>query len=456
MSTTATIPVFDPQGVLRDVPQDQLKAAVDAGGKPSVRFQAPDGKIRYVPANMTADAVKAGGKMLPIEQQDIQQPGLWHAIASDAVGFAKSILNAGPEMANGDQMHEDAAYQQKLINEGHSAPYRALMSLTPNGMRESAESGDVGGVAGHTVVPAAAAASPLAAEGMSRAAGSVSAKVSPVTKAAVGAAPDAVAAAVKKLPVSVIRNVPWIGDVLNDMYKAGAEAYRNAKPPADKGAPLPETPPTEVLQASSLARGPQPVVDPAQGLGKIPARYTPPASESAAKSVAIPPKIKPSVVEQQLEESLGGQKLVPGVPLRNQAAAQAAEAASKLPAGFKPVESAAIKGYKYDPDKLEFESITQGGQHYIHGDVTPEQVEKFEASDSKGKAWSELRNAPGVTPVAKVINGKRISTIPVRRIDPEEEAASEPPSKKPPATAEDLSAILQESLKQARAKRAGQ
>jgi hypothetical protein len=150
MSTSTVVPIFDPQGVLRDVPPEQMADAVKAGGMPSVRFQAPDGKVRFVPANQIQDAVQHGGKMLPIEQQDVQHPGFWSALIDDVKSLGKSLLNAGPEMATGDQIHQDAEYQQKLINEGRSLPYRALMSLTPNGMRESAESGDVGGVAGHT------------------------------------------------------------------------------------------------------------------------------------------------------------------------------------------------------------------------------------------------------------------------------------------------------------------
>jgi len=90
-----------------------------------------------------------------------------------------------------------------------------------------------------------------------------------------------------------------------------------------------------------------------------------------------------------------------------------------LPEGFTPAvsrgteSSAALKGYKYDPETREFESITQGGQHYVYGDVDPEVAAKFEAASSKGKAWGQLRNAPGVTRVATIINGKRIPFKPL-------------------------------------------
>jgi hypothetical protein len=249
---------------------------------------------------------------------------------------------------------------------------------------------------------------------------------SPTARAVVSAAPDAVAAAVKKLPSSVIRNIPWIGDVLHDMYQAGAEAYRKA-----------QTPPAEVSQASSLARGPQPVVDPAQGLGSIPVK--PGAAGSVAQSVAAPaPKITPKVMEQQLGKALGAQELKPNVPLRDQLSAKAPEA-PKLPEGFTPVDSSALRGYKYDPATKEFETITQGGQRYIHGDVSPEAVQSFMDAESKGKAWQGIRNDG--TLVAKVVNGKRVAVKPTS-------AASAGPE------SSDLASQLQQSVENVKAHKA--
>jgi hypothetical protein len=259
-------------------------------------------------------------------------------------------------------------------------------------------------------------------------------EASPTARAALSAAPDAVSAAVKKLPVSVIRNVPWIGDVLHDMYQAGAEAYRKAQPPLDKGAPLPAAPAQELLQANSLLRGPKPVVDPAAGLGDIPVK--PGAAGSMAESVAKPP-VKPAVVEQQLKQALGAQDLKPGVPLKDQLRGANAQPKPQLPEGFTPVESTAMKGFKYDPATREFETITQGGQRYVHGDVSPEDAQAFMDAESKGKAWQQIRENPLV---AKVINGKRIATKPT--------ASAEA------APTDDLMPKLQESLKQAQAAKA--
>lgn len=83
MTTPAIIPVFDPQGVLRDIPEDQLNAAVKSGGMPAVKFQAPDKSIRFVPANRTQEAYGAGGSLLPFEQQDVKHPGFWLTLDDD-------------------------------------------------------------------------------------------------------------------------------------------------------------------------------------------------------------------------------------------------------------------------------------------------------------------------------------------------------------------------------------
>jgi hypothetical protein len=270
MSTSTIVPIFDPQGILRDVPREQMVDAVKSGGMPSVRFQAPGGKIRFVPANQIQDAVKHGGKLLPIGEQDVQHPGFWSALIDDAKALGKSVLNSGPEMASGDQMHQDAAYQQNLIGEGRSLPYRALMSLTPNGMRESAESGDVGGVAGHTVVPAAAAASPLAAEASSRLAGSVANTAKgaanatrPVAGSALRGLSDLVSPDVTGLISPRLAHAQRLAGKIADAISVPESKF------VDPGAPLPEAPPAEVLHASSLSRGPQPIVDPAAGLSQI-------------------------------------------------------------------------------------------------------------------------------------------------------------------------------------------
>lgn len=182
------VPIFDPNGIVRDIPYEQMKAALAAGGKPGVRMQAPDGKIRVVPASMTQQAAQAGGKLLPIEEQAAEHPGFWGAVAEDAVpalkgvgmlllgapGQAYSAMRKGLDEINsysdtGKTTEQLQNERQKADNRG--AAYRLLatplaqgVGVNVPGMEASAQAGDQGGVLGHAAVPAAMAAAPLVGE----------------------------------------------------------------------------------------------------------------------------------------------------------------------------------------------------------------------------------------------------------------------------------------------------
>lgn len=147
---------------------------------------------------------------------------------------------------------------------------------------------------------------------------------------------------------------------------------------------------------------------------EVPTEAAPGQSAAEAMPAETPAQVlqkpgTPAELEKALNEALGGKPLQRGVSLRNQGQATGEATAGNLPEGFTPVQSSALKGYKYDPAAREFESITQGGQHYVHGDVSPEDAQAFEAAESKGKAWQQIRNNPLV---AKVVNGERLSVKP--------------------------------------------
>lgn len=253
--STSTVPIFDPQGVARDVPYEQAKDAIAAGGKPGVFMQSPDGKTRVVPASMTQQAVAAGGKVIPFDQQPANDhPGFWNSAAEDALSIPKGIMGMLPPVlaynsivhakenydslqATGKTTEQIADAQRKEA--GHGLAYRVLapgaaqaVGVNLPGMEQSAEQGDVGGVLGHTVVPAATAAAPIVGEAAIAAKRGIQA--SPVGAAMV----DAAGAAAKKLPAAAVRRIPYAGDVVADTYQAGAEAYRNAKNPPKPGTPI--------------------------------------------------------------------------------------------------------------------------------------------------------------------------------------------------------------------------
>ncbi len=52
----ATVPMFDPQGTVRLVPQDQAQNALSSGGKPAVKMLDPQGTARWVPQDQQQNA----------------------------------------------------------------------------------------------------------------------------------------------------------------------------------------------------------------------------------------------------------------------------------------------------------------------------------------------------------------------------------------------------------------
>src|SRR5437899_2542630 len=487
---------------------------------PAVKFQTPekdsDGtpKIRFVPAKRSREAYDAGGKVLPLEQQDVKHPGFWSTLYDDVKGMEQGLQHlADPDpMINPNISHAEkwkmveqqeaaAAAKNAARVKAHGQLYswgasaNEMLGVNVAGEEKSAEEGDVGGVAGHAAaVPAVMAATEGIARGVPAVVGSVkSGALRPVAATALRTAADVVSPEVTGVISPRAAHLQRLAGRLADVL---AQPEKNF---VDPGAPNPATPPREVLQASSLGRGAQPVIDPAAGLSQIPVRQVPPgaagsmvesvaapqATPSAATAPETPTPIRPTsraALGRQLDaaipEAMGVEPpapMKPGVSLKNQIKADI-QAQTPLPKGFTPVEgSSAIKGYKYNGAQQEMETITQNGQHYIHGGVDPDQAATFEATDSKGTAWNDLRKAPGVVRVAKVINGQRVAFSPSAgsrsmMIDPEtgqpelasiveakqaaaKTAASKTATPKPPtaAAADDLTSILQESLKAVKA-----
>lgn len=230
-----------------------------------------------------------------------------------------------------------------------------------------------------------------------------------------------------------------------------------------------------------------------------PAETNPTPAET--KAPASETKITPAAVESQVNDALGNQaqrqareQLGPTATLKQisdraqqiKAAANtktSGASASAIPEGFTPTDSSVLRAYKYNPKAREFESITNSGQHYVHGDVSPEQAQAFEAADSKGKTWNQLRSQSPL--VAKVLNGERVAVNPASMIEsgddviPKSEAGMQRTVVTDPATGrpefsdvlaaktatgsgsatsggEDLTPLLQQSLDNAKAAKAAQ
>lgn len=155
-------------------------------------------------------------------------------------------------------------------------------------------------------------------------------------------------------------------------------------------------------------------------------RVNPPQKPQISKpKVADEP---PNKLGSLLNDSLGGEPLKPNIPLRLQ------RGGSSLPQDFTPADSSAVRGYKYDPQAKEMSVISKDGSHHIYGDVSPEQAQSFAKNPSTGAAWKELRDSSSAK-VAKVVEGKRVSVRPPRSLGS--------------ASPDDLTPILEESLRRA-------
>jgi hypothetical protein len=405
-----TVPMIfdgDSSGQARDIPFEQMRDAMQNGGKLGVyvKFKDdPSGKNRVVPSDQVKDAVQNGGTIVPIEDQAVQHPGFWASMGADLGGMAKGLWHGATDPLTDThedlvrKLHEeqasDAAAQNSPERQAHGSLYRNVtvplaqaVGVNVPGMEQSAAEGDVAGVYGHAAAPIAAAAVAKGVEGTTGA-------LSEAADTAAGQGAKAgLKAAAKKLPVAMVRRIPYVGDVAADVYKAASDAA------SDAGSERPPSAPGYERYAPNTAAPAQPGPDQAPP-APAPAAQAQPAPAAAPPAAA--PKANPAVLEQQLNDALGGKPLQPGVSLRNQASAPKAT----LPEGFTPVESSSLlKGYKYSPDTQEFDAVLQNGQRFRHGEVTPEQFQAFEETDSKGKAWNDLRDAPGVTPLGKVNAG---------------------------------------------------
>lgn len=249
----------------------------------------------------------------------------------------------------------------------------------------------------------------------------------------------------------------------NATPQSALDRLRNQPLPAEQPDYAPERPNVERIspQASKVA---QPAATAAPAAEEPAATPTAVAPAAAAPS-AIPKKFAPLTdLEKQINDALGGKPLQRGVSLRNQGKANA------LPQGFTPVDSSALKGYKYDPASQEFSSVTNNGQIYTHAEVTPEEVKAFEDADSQGKAWNTIRQ----NHVLVKQNGLPVKPSGARSVmvDPEtgrpefsdvldakqaaKQTASQTAKKKrqsAPESDDDLTAILMQSLAKVRAQK---
>jgi hypothetical protein len=94
-------PIFDSNGVLRNIPQDSVAQALAAGGKPAVEMIDPQGVHRYVPQDTVSLAKENGGKLA--------NPGFWDSMADKTAEIVKGQVKSW--LSGGGSTSQDSSFQ---------------------------------------------------------------------------------------------------------------------------------------------------------------------------------------------------------------------------------------------------------------------------------------------------------------------------------------------------------
>lgn len=285
MSTTGTIPILGMDQQVHSIPQDQLGAALSAGGRPVATVRDPQGQMRYIPADQVQSAQSAGGTVISRapqgEELQFLQQNSGHGWVSRSPNFPnreEGIYPVGPgnEWRNdpNSPMAQNSQFPVDLHLGLHTyqGAKAGLMAATAPLALEATIPQVVGGLAG-------GAAGSYAGQKIAQATGA-------------GPVGQEVAGDVGGLAGGLLG--------MNRATEFASNVRAGLTPPAYPGAPLPSAPSPELLQARGLTRGGNvPPPEPSAALGQVGIRNqtaVPPVSAqpnpqpnpSAAAAAAIP------------------------------------------------------------------------------------------------------------------------------------------------------------------------
>jgi hypothetical protein len=184
---------------------------------------------------------------------------------------------------------------------------------------------------------------------------------------------------------------------------------------------------------------------------QLPAATAEATAETPTTTSAAPKPATSSLVSDLLNRGLGNEpppKPIPGKPIymRPSPLKSPAPEASPVPEVMTPVQSSGMRAYSYDEPSKTFAAQWPDGSIHKYGEVTPEEVQDFEASDSKGRALLKLKNNH-VHVAANYGHGWVNKASAIRSATPEL-ATSAPVPNSP--TSDDLTGLLQQSLEAAK------
>ncbi len=97
MSTAALVPVFAPDGTVRQIPQEQVSAALTNGGQRAALVADPQGVHRYIPESQVNNAVAAGGRLYSPTADDLMPK--WYGFTPSNV--ASNVWQGAKGMVTG-------------------------------------------------------------------------------------------------------------------------------------------------------------------------------------------------------------------------------------------------------------------------------------------------------------------------------------------------------------------
>jgi hypothetical protein len=413
----SSVPLFAPDGSVRQVPAEQLTDALNAGGKRAVQMSDPNGVLRYVPEDHVNAAMESGGKVYqppqsygfgtPFENtlgREIKSVGaniagipgaVYHAFADPAteeeqsrskgletfpgaLGVAR--LTAQP-LANAIDYYRNYA---KSSPDQRISQQSDMLNVAPEAVGAGAASVLAPKIA-QSIPGLAVQGAPPVIRGLVKGTNAVLSKAPEYVAGGAGAAIGSAigggygagiggtigAIAGKTLPKFTI---PGENFGLPKPVYPGAPFPES--PGTFPGAPLPGTPPAELLQAGALSKLPEQSALSAsqtgEALGQIPTQT------QTAPQQATPPASVPSA------------DLTP-VQIGNLPAPKVGNPYSgpRTPAVMEPVASGQISKIGYHPESQTAVIQFSNGKVYQYSGVPPEMYNNLRNSESVGSFFAQ-------------------------------------------------------------------
>jgi hypothetical protein len=262
VSTVGTIPILSPDQQVHSIPQDQLAAALQAGGMPVATVRDPQGQVRYIPSAQVQTAQSMGGSVISrapqSEELDFLQKNPGHTwLGRDPQKFPnreEGIYPAGPgnEWRNDPNSPQATSTQAPIDLHLALHTYQGIKTgLMPVGAALSFGATIpqvVGAVAGGT-------AGNVAGQKIAEAAGA-----GPVGQEVGG-------------DVGGVYGANRVGSAAQQFLESFRSGLKPNPASVYPGAPMPANPAPELLQARGLTRGGTVAPpEPSDVLGQIPVR----------------------------------------------------------------------------------------------------------------------------------------------------------------------------------------